>query len=143
MIKHKCDGCKYKSEYQAMGFKPNGICSREHNLIQVEKSYNAKVCPFSDVKPGEMTVKEAINIILRSVVYSGKTRENLPEALFIMQKSLEKQIPKKYEVWNGQCSCPHCNVMFGNYDDLKLLKSWKMDYCKFCGQALDWSDESK
>ena len=56
-----------------------------------------------------------------------------------VRKALERQIPKKYEVWNGQCSCPNCNVMFGNYDDLKLLKSWKMDYCKFCGQALDWS----
>lgn len=53
MKKHKCDGCKYKSEYQAMGFKPNGICSREHNLIQAEKSYNAEVCPFSDVNPDE------------------------------------------------------------------------------------------
>ncbi len=88
----------------------------------------------------EMTVKEAINIILRSVVHSVKSRENLSEALFIMQKALEKQIPKKYEVWNGQCSCPNCNVLFGNYDDFKLLKSWKMDYCKFCGQALDWGD---
>lgn len=143
MKKHKCDGCKYKTEYQAMGFKPNGVCNREHNLIQAEKSYNAEVCPFSDVKPDEMTVKEAINIILRSVVHSVKSRENLSEALFIIQKAFEKQIPKKYEVWNGQCSCPNCNVMFGNYDDLKLLKSWKMDYCKFCGQALDWSDNDK
>lgn len=57
--------------------------------------------------------------------------------------ALEKQMPKKYEIWNGQCCCPNCNVMFGNYDDLKLLKSWKMDYCKFCGQALDWSNCKK
>lgn len=54
--------------------------------------------------------------------------------------ALKKQIPQKYAVWNGQCCCPNCNVMFGNYDDFKLLKSCKMDYCKFCGQALDWKD---
>ena len=35
-------------------------------------------------------------------------------------KALEKQRQKKIETWNGQASCPRS---------------------KFCGQALDWSDE--
>lgn len=51
-----------------------------------------------------------------------------------------KQIPKKFEVWNGQCSCPNCNKLFGSYAQLKTLIHWEMPYCKFCGQALDWSD---
>ena len=57
-----------------------------------------------------------------------------------VEEAVKKQIPKKYEVWNGQCSCPKCHILFGSYDTLKTLISWKMDYCKFCGQALDWSD---
>lgn len=71
--------------------------------------------------------------------FDGNVYLDVPEYYAVVE-ALEKQIPKKYEIWNGQCCCPNCNVMFGNYDDLKLLKSWKMDYCKFCGQALDWSD---
>jgi hypothetical protein len=78
----------------------------------------------------------------RDCVNCALVKEDKPliEAFGKAIEALEKQIPRKYEVWNGQCCCPNCNVMFGNYDDLKLLKSWKMDYCKFCGQALDWSD---
>ena len=55
-------------------------------------------------------------------------------------KALEKQIPKHYELWNGQCSCPNCNKLFGSYAQLKTLIHWEMPFCKFCGQALDWSD---
>lgn len=46
MNKHKCEGCKYKSEHQEMMFRPMGVCLREHNLIEAEKTYNAEVCPF-------------------------------------------------------------------------------------------------
>ena len=54
--------------------------------------------------------------------------------------ALEKQIPKHYELWNNQCSCPNCNKLFGSYDQLKTLIHWEMPYCKFCGQALIWSN---
>ena len=54
--------------------------------------------------------------------------------------ALEKQIPKKYELFNGQCCCPACNKLFGSYTQLKNLIHWEMPYCKFCGQALDWSE---
>lgn len=145
MKKHKCDGCKYKTEYQAMGFKPNGICSREHNLIQAEKSYNAEVCPFSDVNPDEMTAKEAINIILRSVVHSVKSRENLSEALFIMQKAMEKQTPKEHHhtrVVEVKCKaresvCPACLYV------IITKENEYPKYCTWCGQALDWSNCKK
>ena len=42
------------------------------------------------------------------------------EAKKMAVKALEKQRQKKIETWNGQASCPRC---------------------KFCGKALDWSDE--
>ncbi len=54
--------------------------------------------------------------------------------------ALDKQIPKKFGVWNGNCCCPACNKLFGPYTELKKLIHWEMPYCKYCGQALDWSD---
>ena len=48
-------------------------------------------------------------------------------------QALEKQIPKKpktidrYELY----ICTHCN---------KFIKLYK-DYCEYCGQKLDWSEE--
>ena len=62
------------------------------------------------------------------------------QAMKRCKKALEKQIPKKYELWNNQCSCPTCKKLFGSYDQLKTLIHWEMPYCKFCGQALIWKD---
>jgi hypothetical protein len=62
------------------------------------------------------------------------------QAMERCKNALEKQIPKHYELWNNQCSCPTCNKLFGSYDQLKTLIHWEMPYCKFCGQALIWKD---
>lgn len=83
----------------------------------------------------------------RQTGYRCEIDDNLSNAGAEMQycqdalQALAKQTPKKYEVWNGQCCCPNCEVLFGDYKTLKSLISWKMDYCKYCGQALDWSDD--
>lgn len=53
--------------------------------------------------------------------------------------AVEKQIKKKIEVWNGQASCPCCNKLFGEMKIINNLISWDMDYCKWCGQKLDWT----
>lgn len=53
-------------------------------------------------------------------------------------EAVEKQVPKKIELFNGQCSCPNCKRLFGNYSQLRNLICWEMSYCKYCGQALDW-----
>lgn len=57
--------------------------------------------------------------------------------------AIEKQNPKKFEIWNGQCSCPNCKYLFGNYKTFKTLIHWEMPYCKNCGQALDWEEEDE
>lgn len=57
-----------------------------------------------------------------------------------LREAVEKQIPKKYELFNGQCSCPNCKALFGSNETRKRLIKWEMPYCKFCGQRLDWSD---
>lgn len=47
---HKCDGCKYKSEHQEMGFKAVGTCTQEHYLPNAIKAYNATECRFGEHK---------------------------------------------------------------------------------------------
>lgn len=58
-----------------------------------------------------------------------------------IKNALELCISKKFEIWNGQDCCPTCKAVFGSDETRKHLISWKMDYCKYCGQALDWSDD--
>lgn len=43
---HKCHNCKHKGEYQDMKFQPFGVCLKETNLIEAEKAYRAKECPY-------------------------------------------------------------------------------------------------
>lgn len=42
-MQHKCDGCRYKGEHREMGFRPFGVCTKETNLIEAEKAYNADI----------------------------------------------------------------------------------------------------
>ena len=64
-----------------------------------------------------MNIEDAIRII--KGLDTSNSEENI-EAKKMAVKALEKQRQKKIETWNGQASCPRC---------------------KFCGQALDCSDE--
>lgn len=85
-----------------------------------------------------MTNEDAIKILRTYAISSGV--KQVKNAVFIAVNAIKKQIPKKIEIWNGQCACPNCNKLFGSYAQLKTLIHWEMPYCKFCGQALDWSD---
>lgn len=60
-------------------------------------------------------------------------------------EALEKQLPKKVEIWNGQATCPNCKKLYGNMVDIKQLHpaSWDFEYCKHCGQRLDWSENRR
>ena len=60
------------------------------------------------------------------------------QAMQTCKSALEKQIPKKpnihgyregREINTISYTCPVCNKHIG-----------REDYCKYCGQALDWSD---
>ncbi len=58
-------------------------------------------------------------------------------------EALEKQIPKKtlptsddiFEFGN----CPNCGAEFNS----ELIGEYEIQYCPYCGQALDWSQENK
>ena len=51
------------------------------------------------------------------------------KALQIAVKAVEKQIPKKPRKTRSEIVCPTCNTLVGS-----------SPYCRYCGQALDWSD---
>ena len=77
-----------------------------------------------------MTYEEAIS----RIVNYDEIRSRI-EALNMVVKALEKQIPQKPLEENryyGNGKCPRCNAVF-------LDKS--TNYCGNCGQALDWSDD--
>jgi hypothetical protein len=94
-----------------------------------------------------MSPEEAIRRIKNhNEVHSRKEKHfavHITEALNMAVDALEKQIPKKIEnahvIWNRfdaidhwEGSCPNCktNIRF----------SVDVNYCFYCGQALDWSD---
>lgn len=45
--------------------------------------------------------------------------------------ALEKQIPKKPVEVRNEIVCPTCKTLVGS-----------SPYCRYCGQALDWGEES-
>lgn len=73
-----------------------------------------------------MTYEEAINIIEHGCIYRDKRGG---EALGAAVIALKKQIPKKPSRTRSEIVfCPTCNTLVGSGP-----------YCKYCGQALDWS----
>lgn len=52
-------------------------------------------------------------------------------------EALEKQIPKKpiKSETENKCWCPSC-------DDEDEMDIYGTEYCPYCGQALDWSEEN-
>ena len=93
-----------------------------------------------------MTIEEAIEQLTPVLkIEKGRIHKDISliGALETAIKALEKQIPKKYELFLGQDLCPTCNNTFGSDAIRKTLSSWKMNYCQYCGQALDWSDENE
>lgn len=53
----------------------------------------------------------------------------ITEALNMAIEALEKQIPKKPRKTRSEIVCPTCNTLVGS-----------SPYCRYCGQAIDWSD---
>lgn len=84
-----------------------------------------------------MTPQEALKILDETVI------RNL-ELKVVMSNALEKQIPKKVTheaTLYKNCTCPTCkNVIDEHTDFLDKRVRVTVQHCKFCGQALDWSD---
>ena len=71
-----------------------------------------------------MTNEEAIIDIRENIqpIVGGKS-------LDIAISAIEKQIPKKPTKARSEIVCPTCKTLIGS-----------SPYCRYCGQAIDWSD---
>lgn len=67
-----------------------------------------------------MTYEETIEI-LQELSYVNKALEKAKQAI-------EKQIPKKPVEVRYEIVCPTCKTLVGS-----------SPYCRYCGQAIDWS----
>ena len=90
-----------------------------------------------------MTAQEAIENLKYMISDNcTDTQSDFIDEIEIAISALEKQIPKKpKEIHEIACEdvyylafvCPSCNTsVFG--------QPYRPNYCKHCGQALDWSD---
>lgn len=75
-----------------------------------------------------MTNKEAIEILQEERDYA-QFPQYVREAIEIATSAIEKQIPKKPRKTRSEIVCPTCNTLVGS-----------SPYCRYCGQAIDWSD---
>jgi len=62
----------------------------------------------------------------------------MQKALDFTIKALEKQIPKKVIITTSTVRCSNCNKQLTNKGSLH--SGYK--FCKWCGQAIDWSDSN-
>lgn len=63
----------------------------------------------------------------------------ITKALDMAVEALEKQIPKKIKIIDGNDLCPACNFNYGADAIRRTLFHWRKDFCERCGQRLDWS----
>lgn len=80
-----------------------------------------------------MEIQRAIEIIERksSIPNDDETFEEICEAYDLAVEALEKQIPKKVNLYVGNDAvCPSCNKRLRGYEGMKIA------YCKFCGQLI-------
>lgn len=77
-----------------------------------------------------MKPQEALNL-LNDTEFAEKHqgKEEYTDMLLMCKAALEKQIPKKPVKTKSEIVCPTCRTLVGSNP-----------YCKYCGQALDWSD---
>ena len=79
-----------------------------------------------------MTNREAIDELQSAIDLIIQTATEIdPWAVEIAVEAMEKQIPKKPE----SVFCPQCGEEFTDDD------CWSSDYCRNCGQAIDWEGE--
>lgn len=94
-----------------------------------------------------MTNEEATQLLRESKKYWARIHP-IYKAHDVAIEVLEKQIPKKplkqvktiYSSKATEVLCPACNKSVCTWITLDS-HSKKVPYCRYCGQAIDWSDE--
>ena len=89
--------------------------------------------------------QEALKTVKKSCISAamefnfGELFEEEEKALSTLQELIDKATPKKlvrYD-FSKEWHCPNCGSGNGEYEGTVGTHN----YCHFCGQALDWSDE--
>ena len=92
-----------------------------------------------------MDWKEALKEIQEDGIRLGAGDYVGLEALKIAALSLGKQVPKKPTHEATLCKCFTCQSCKNVVDEFEAIGNEKhrvlVPHCRFCGQALDWSDE--
>lgn len=80
-----------------------------------------------------MTNEEALNQINSTNPFmQGSNKQE--EYFDVIRKAIEKQIPKKPNLWCGKITtCPNCLRAISQTEALDV-------HCKYCGQFIDWGD---
>lgn len=80
-----------------------------------------------------MTNEEALNQINSTNPFmQGSNKQE--EYFDVIRKAIEKQIPKKPNLWCGKITtCPNCLRAISQTEALDV-------HCKYCGQFMDWGD---
>jgi len=89
--------------------------------------------------PNEITPEAAIIELNRCKVngYMPIDWDRRGRAIERANAALRKQIPQKLIVTTSTKRCPSCNKQLTN----KGCIHSKYNYCKWCGQALDWGED--
>ena len=118
-----CKEFANKLEEKCGIFTPLGANWIEETMA-VKVSDIDKILKETIGKEGKMANEEAIIDIRENIqpIIGGKS-------LDIAISAIEKQIPKKPTKTRGEIVCPTCKTLVGS-----------SPYCRYCGQALDWSD---
>ena len=83
-----------------------------------------------------MNQQEAINHIMQQIQVNTDSIEDTHEALHIIQKLVDKATPERVVLTISTIRCPSCNKQITNRGCLHT----NYKFCKWCGQALDWSE---
>lgn len=85
-----------------------------------------------------MRAKNAIYHLSREHIYNEVARQTAI-------KALKKQMPKKplkqeFDFFDFRLVCPECKNCIVNVWN---KREYKPNYCHYCGQALDWSENNE
>ncbi len=125
MPKHKCDGCLFRGEHQEPGFRPFGICTRETNLIEAEKAYNAKTCQVGNKEKdmpdlSKYTKDELIELCKAIAFYASPLRANQTIRYCLIEIDHRRNLKKIDE------ADKHADAAFkARAQSLELLKPYK------------------
>lgn len=86
---HKCDGCRFKGEHQEMMFRPFGVCLRELNLAEAEKSYNAEKCPYDSIGALHDNKKKMFVAVARGSDKMTASMEEMTKAILDYEQTIE------------------------------------------------------